>query len=103
MRDIDLQVSLDCRNQWVCPNFCDLCASNPNKRCEPESDLASKQLEEKEPLKTRCGALLQATVCRHEASQGELPHAAFALDDFNPQEFCVEVNFMLCVCPNVLS
>ena len=96
--DTDLPASLACRNQWVCPKYCDLCACNPNKRCQTESDLAPKQLEEKDTLKTRCGAPLQATVCRHE----EHPDGAFALDGFNPQDFYVEVNCMLCM-PDVLA
>ena len=95
--DTDLQASHGCRNQWVCPKYCDLCASNPDKRCETESDLAPKQLEEKETLKTRCGAPLQAAVCCRDTPRGEQPDGAFALDGFNAKDFCIEVKCMLCL------
>ena len=57
-----------CRNQSVCPDQCNLCACNPDKRCEHAGEFAPKHVE-KCKLTTRCEAPLQIALCGAEESQ----------------------------------
>ena len=83
-----------CRNYWTCPKFCDLCANNPNKRCEADGGLAPKHLENAK-LETDCGAPLLANLCCFELFQGEQSGSAIGFEKSKAQQLYVEVSRML--------
>ena len=89
-----------CSNQWTCPQYCGLCARNPNKRCETDGDWAPKHVEQAK-LETCCHATLQATLSCPEFFQGDQPDAAAP---FEAQQFYVEVSLkQKLLLQNVLS
>ena len=84
----DESAGLFCRNYWTCPKFCDLCANNPDKRCEADGGLAPKHLENAK-LETDCGAPLLATLCCFE---GEQSGGAIGFEESKAQQLYVEVS-----------